>query len=83
LGLRPDLTGHGLGEAFVRAAVDFTLTQNGGLPVRLVVATFNHRAIKVYQRAGFAPGVTFLSQTQDRMVEYLMMVHWDQTLSGP
>lgn len=74
LGLHPDLTGRGLGEAFVRAAVAYADGQSGGLPVRLVVATFNTRAIKVYERAGFEPGVTFLSPTRDRMVEFLVMI---------
>jgi RimJ/RimL family protein N-acetyltransferase len=74
LGLRPELTGHGLGETFVRAAVAYAQAQSGGLPVRLVVATFNRRAITVYQRAGFESGVRFFSQTRDRMIEYLVMV---------
>ena len=54
-GLRPDLTGRGLGAGFVTACVEFALRQTGyqGKYVLLGVADFNQRAIKVYERAGF------------------------------
>lgn len=54
-GLRPDLTGRGLGEGFVTACVDFALrhTGYGGEYVHLGVANFNRRAITVYERSGF------------------------------
>ena len=53
LGLRPDLTGHGLGESFVRTCLRFASTELGAQSYTLAVAAFNHRAITVYQRAGF------------------------------
>ena len=53
LGLRPDLTGHGNGRAFVDAAVDFATKRFRPQPLCLAVAEFNQRAITVYQRAGF------------------------------
>ena len=53
LGLRPDLTGHGLGLEFFLAGLD--LGRRRFRPARLIlnVAAFNERAIKVYERAGF------------------------------
>ena len=53
LGLRPDLTGRGLGLEFFRAGLEFG--RGRFRPARLIlnVATFNERAIKVYERAGF------------------------------
>jgi RimJ/RimL family protein N-acetyltransferase len=53
LGLRPDLTGRGLGAEFFQGGVDFARTRFPGRPVILNVAAFNERAIKVYDRAGF------------------------------
>ena len=49
LGLRPDLTGRGLGLAFVEAGLRFAAPG----PFVLHVAAFNRRATAVYERAGF------------------------------
>jgi [ribosomal protein S18]-alanine N-acetyltransferase len=53
LGLRPDLTGRGLGLEFFRAGVDFAREQFGPAQIVLNVAAFNERAIAVYERGGF------------------------------
>jgi RimJ/RimL family protein N-acetyltransferase len=53
LGLRPALTGRGLGAEFFETGVDFLRSRLPGRPVVLNVAAFNVRAIKVYERAGF------------------------------
>jgi RimJ/RimL family protein N-acetyltransferase len=53
LGLRPDLTGQGLGLDFVNTGLRFARTQYRPARVILDVASFNERAIKVYIRAGF------------------------------
>jgi len=53
LGLRPDLTGHGLGESFVRTCLRFAAVALEAQRYTLAVAAFNRRAITVYQRAGF------------------------------
>ena len=52
LGLRPDLTGRGLGLAFTAAAIELA-EHRGAERIVLVVAAFNRRAIRVYERAGF------------------------------
>jgi RimJ/RimL family protein N-acetyltransferase len=53
LGLRPDLTGRGLGLEFFRDGLEFGRERYLAGRVRLFVAAFNERAIKVYERAGF------------------------------
>nr|WP_242625454.1 GNAT family N-acetyltransferase [Protofrankia symbiont of Coriaria myrtifolia] len=52
-GLRPDLTGRGLGERFVLAGLEFARPIYGRRRVTLHVAAFNERAIRLYQRLGF------------------------------
>jgi ribosomal-protein-alanine N-acetyltransferase len=55
LGLRPDLTGKGLGKDFVTAGLDFGIKRLNykGKNVKLMVVSFNERAIKLYKRLGF------------------------------
>ena len=53
LGLRPDLTGKGLGLAFVQAGLAFGKERYAPTAFRLFVMTFNQRAIRVYERTGF------------------------------
>lgn len=54
LGLKPEYTGKGLGESFVFEAIKFIQTTYPDITmIELAVATFNERAIKVYERCGF------------------------------
>ncbi|MBT8203538.1 MAG: GNAT family N-acetyltransferase [Acidimicrobiia bacterium] len=52
LGVRPSLTGRGLGGGFVGAVVAFARGQTVD-PLRVTIATANQRAITVWRRAGF------------------------------
>jgi len=54
LGLRPDLTGQGHGLEFFRAGLEYGRDRFRPDQIVLAVATFNERAITVYERAGFA-----------------------------
>ena len=53
VGLRPDLTGHGLGIHFVRAALDFARREYGAQSLRVTVAAFNRRALRLTRALGF------------------------------
>jgi len=53
IGLRPDLTGRGLGEAYLRAQLAYAKAQWQPRLFRLHVATWNARAIRLYERLGF------------------------------
>jgi RimJ/RimL family protein N-acetyltransferase len=74
LGLRPDLTGRGLGPAFFRAGLEFGRERFAPRLVVLNVAAFNERAIKVYERAGFrAVGVHVRRFSRFGDVEFVSM----------
>lgn len=70
LAMRPDLTGRGKGLRFFRAGLAHTVRLFPGISQRLTVATFNQRAKKVYERAGFIPGPQFAAPNG---FEYLVM----------
>ncbi len=74
LGLRPDLTGQGLGKTFFAACLDHAIQTRQPATLRLAVASFNTRAIAVYRRAGFRPVATCESPVRGRPVEFLVMV---------
>jgi ribosomal-protein-alanine N-acetyltransferase len=74
LGLRPDLTGKGFGFAFLTAGLTFGQEQFPAGKWSLRVATFNQRAIRVYERAGFIPLTTFLHHTNGGEYEFLRMI---------
>ena len=73
LGMRPDLTGHGLGEEFVQAGLHFAREKYSPPAFRLTVATFNRRAISVYERSGFVPIETFGATKLNGEMEWLLM----------
>ena len=57
VGLRPDLTGRGLGLPYLLQGLDLARRRFHPRTFSLHVATFNQRAITVYERAGFIPGL--------------------------
>lgn len=74
LGLRPDCTGQGLGQAFVEAGLKFAAEKFNPAEFCLSVATFNQRAIRLYTRLGFTPDGVFMNQTNGGQYEFLWMV---------
>ena len=73
LGLRPDLTGKGLGASFLAAGLDYGLGSFRANEFSLAVATFNARAITVYERAGFTRVRTHMHATSRGDWEFLEM----------
>ncbi len=73
LGLRPDLTGKGIGLEFVQAGLSFAKNTYSCTAFRLKVATFNQRAIRVYENAGFHPVCVFKHTTNGGEYEFLEM----------
>ncbi|WP_028782460.1 GNAT family N-acetyltransferase [Thalassobacillus devorans] len=73
LGIKPSLTGEGRGREFVEAGLNFAKKSFNPSQITLSVATFNQRAIKVYEKAGFVRGETFMQNTNGSSYEFLKM----------
>lgn len=74
LGIRPDLTGRGLGGPMLKAGLAFAQDRFAPPSFRLTVAAFNRRAIVVYERAGFREIAAFTAPTSHGPREFLLMV---------
>lgn len=74
-GLRPNLTGKGLGKEFVLACVNFAVKHLNykGEYVRLGVAEFNERARKAYEKAGFEVFDTYNGEISGKKLKVLWM----------
>jgi ribosomal-protein-alanine N-acetyltransferase len=74
-GLRPECAGHGLGLAFVELICDWLTDRVRLRPmtITLRVATFNARAITVYERAGFRAVETEHFTRKGATVQFLRM----------
>src|SRR5262245_2014090 len=73
LGLRPDLTGRGLGASFLAAGLEFAREEFAPERFVLAVATFNERAITVYERAGFVRDRVYMHSTNGAEWEFVEM----------
>ena len=74
LGLRPDCTGKGLGQAFVEAGLEYAKQKFDPAAFRLSAAAFNRRAISVYEKVGFKPNGSFIDVTNGSQHEFVRMV---------
>ncbi|KGP73394.1 GNAT family N-acetyltransferase [Pontibacillus yanchengensis] len=75
LGMRPENTGEGNGEIFVHAGIEFAKRTYHPPHITLSVATFNKRAIKVYENIGFQKEDTFMQPTNGSNFEFVRMVY--------
>lgn len=78
LGLRPDLCGGGSGEAFVRLLVREAKRRTPLHEIDLEVLVWNERAIRAYEKAGFAITDTYERWTPSGMAAFHCMVFEEQ-----
>lgn len=85
LGMRPDLTGCGAGEDFVRACLArLAELQPGAERVVLGVSAFNERAIRVYERVGFVRTGEYDQETNGGVHHFVRMeLGRSDALGGP
>ncbi len=73
LGLRPDLTGRGRGKVFLEEILRFVWENYSFEKIKLDVASFNQRAVKVYERAGFVKTGTAKVSTNGGIYDFTTM----------
>ena len=73
LGLHPDRTGRGYGRDSLQAGLDYAQTEFQPKRFVLAVATFNRRAITVYERAGFTAVRVYMHSTNGGEWEFVEM----------
>ena len=73
LGLHPALTGRGFGLPFVESGLEFARGCFQPKTFTLSVASFNHRAIAIYMRAGFTVARTYTHWTNGAEWEFTEM----------
>jgi ribosomal-protein-alanine N-acetyltransferase len=73
LGLRPDLTGRGLGADYLEVGIRFAEKSLGVTTFTLTVAAFNQRAITVYERAGFVKTERYEHFTNGAIHDFVRM----------
>ena len=83
LGLRPDLTGKGLGAYFVRTGLAFAQSRFSPKTIQPRVAAFNKRAIRVYERVGFREVEHYMNRTNGGEFEFVRMELMGTTEQGP
>ncbi len=73
LGMKPEYTGMGKGLEFVNMILKYVKTNYKAKTIFLYVVSFNVRAIKVYERAGFCTKGKTMINTNGGMYEFVIM----------
>ncbi len=71
-GLRPDLTGKGLGREAISTGLEFGRREFAPAAFRVTVASFNERALRVLRALGFRQVASFAATTDGRCFELLV-----------
>lgn len=74
LGMRPDLTGMGMGLSFVQSGMKFLRTNYPIRKIKLLVLSSNKRAQIVYERAGFMARDSILMESNNGKFCFTEMV---------
>jgi RimJ/RimL family protein N-acetyltransferase len=72
MGIRPDLTGRGLGSGFVAEVLAFARQMYAPVRIRVTIAAFNERAKRVWEANHFRPHQRFVHHASNR--EFVVMM---------
>ena len=72
MGIRPDLTGQGVGNDLVAAVLNFAQKTFSSEQFRVTIATFNQRARRVWEKNGFRSTQKFVDINNNR--EFVVMI---------
>ncbi|MFC4778923.1 GNAT family N-acetyltransferase [Paenibacillus sp. GCM10023252] len=75
LGIRPDLCGQGMGSALVRLLAEEAIRRAPGDEIDLEVLSWNVRAIRAYEKAGFLITDTYSRRTPQGPSEFHCMIY--------
>ena len=81
-GLRPELTGHGLGRAVISAGLAFGRAQFAPAAFRVTVASFNTRALRTVESLGFERIGSFKASRDSREFDVLVRAETTSGLSS-
>lgn len=73
LGVRPELTGQGQGQAYLTTILRYIEDLYHPTTIQLAVATFNQRAIHLYEKIGFLKGEIYQQATNGSHYPFLRM----------
>ncbi|WP_346895059.1 GNAT family protein [Clostridium sp. UBA7503] len=71
--MRPELTGKGFGVEFAKSIIDYGREKYKFNYIDLIVAKFNNRAIKVYEKLGFKVIEEFVNTIRGNDYDFLAM----------
>ncbi len=78
LGMKPELTGKGLGDPFFAAILRFAMHKFNPPQIRITVANFNKRALRLYEKSGFTKRCEF----RDNVMEVPYTILIKQTITS-
>lgn len=77
IGLKPALCGRGNGHLFFQNAIYYAKQHFNAYKIRLTVASFNQRAIKLYEDFGFKKVLEFNRKDHHQTIEFWVMLYND------
>ncbi|WP_209866457.1 GNAT family N-acetyltransferase [Paenibacillus shirakamiensis] len=75
LGMKPDWCGRGMGKNFVQTVTQEARRRNPHAEIDLEVSTWNERAIRVYEKAGFQITDSYELRTAEGLKSFYCMVY--------
>ncbi len=73
IGLRPDLTGRGMGTSVLEAILAFAQERHAPTGFRATVAAFNERSLRVCEKVGFRRDRTFVRRDPRGDLEFVQL----------